>query len=167
MTTATAWFDRYAESHRNPTNKLIHWVCIPIILTTTLGLVQSIPFPVAGAELGWLDWGTVVVALATLFYFRLSWTIGVGMLGVASFALFVNHAIVAAGLPLLGVSVGVFFVAWVAQFIGHKIEGKKPSFFTDLQFLLIGPAWLLHFVFKKIGVPVETWRRGLATADAA
>ncbi len=48
-------------------------------------------------------------------------------------------------------------MAWVFQFIGHKIEGKKPSFFEDLQFLLVGPAWLLQFVYQKLGVPVETW----------
>lgn len=165
MATATEWFERYGESHQNPTNKLIHWVCIPVILTTTLGLAQSIPFPVAVSP--WLDWGAVLAALATLFYLRLSWTLGVGMALVAAAALGINHAIVAAGLPLVWVSVGVFFVAWVLQFIGHKVEGKKPSFFQDVQFLLIGPAWLLQFVYTKVGIPVETWHRGgLVEADA-
>ena len=53
---------------------------------------------------------------------------------------------------LLYLYIGVFVVAWIGQFIGHKIEGQKPSFFQDLQFLLIGPAWLLSFIYKKIGV---------------
>ena len=49
-------------------------------------------------------------------------------------------------------SLAIFIVAWIGQFIGHKIEGKKPSFFEDLQFLLIGPAWLLSFIYNKLGI---------------
>lgn len=46
----------------------------------------------------------------------------------------------------------VFVITWIFQFIGHKIEGKKPSFLKDLQFLLIGPIWLLGFILKKTGI---------------
>ena len=163
MKTATQWFEQYGESHQNPTNKRIHWLAIPVILTTTLGLFACIPFPDLGVP--YLNWATVLVAVATVFYFRLSWTIGVGMLGVTAAAYAVNIAIVKAGLPLLWVSVGAFFVAWAVQFVGHKIEGKKPSFFEDIQFLLVGPAWLLQFVYKKVGIPVET--RSVETATAS
>ncbi len=73
----------------------------------------------------------------------------------------VNAALMIAGiywiqqhvsLPLWLVSLAVFAGAWVGQFVGHKIEGKKPSFLKDVQFLLIGPAWLLSFVYKKLGI---------------
>ena len=53
---------------------------------------------------------------------------------------------------LLFLYLGIFIVSWIGQFIGHKIEGQKPSFFDDLKFLLIGPAWLLSFIYKKIGI---------------
>jgi uncharacterized membrane protein YGL010W len=160
MRTAEQWFELYGESHQNATNKLIHWVCIPVILLSTLGLIQAIPFPV---DLGpCLHWGTVVAVLGLVFYARLSLTIFVGMLGVSGAALAINAGIVATGLPLWAVSAGLFVVAWVAQFVGHKIEGKKPSFFQDLQFLLVGPAWLLQFVYKKVGIPVTTGRRAAA-----
>ena len=49
----------------------------------------------------------------------------------------------------------IFIFACIGQFIGHKIEGQKPSFFEDIQFLLIGPAWLLSFIYKKLGVPLK------------
>ena len=55
-------------------------------------------------------------------------------------------------LPMWQISVMIFIPAWIGQFIGHKIEGRKPSFFKDLQFLLIGPAWLLSFIYKKLGI---------------
>jgi uncharacterized membrane protein YGL010W len=163
MKTASQWFDHYAESHQNRINKVIHWICIPLILTTTLGLMQSIPHPFGDQP--FVHWGSLFAVAALVFYFRLSWTLGVGMALVSGAALVVNAAVVAAGLPLLWISVGVFFVAWVFQFIGHKVEGKKPSFFEDLQFLLVGPAWLLQFVFRRVGVPVETDRRRTALAS--
>lgn len=162
MKTATAWFDHYAESHQNKTNKLIHWIAIPVILTTTLGLLQSIPFPVAGPV--WLGFGTLVAAAALVFYFRLSWTLGVGMALVSAIAIGINTALVLAGVNLPVFSAALFFVAWAFQFVGHKIEGAKPSFFEDLQFLLVGPAWLLQFLYKKVGIPVDTRSRETALA---
>lgn len=163
--TATQWFAHYAESHQNPTNKAIHWICIPVILVTTLGLMQSIPHPFGDQVL--VHWGSLFSALALVFYFRLSWTIGLGMAAVTGTALAINGAIVAAGLPLLAISGGVFFVAWLFQFVGHKVEGKKPSFFEDLQFLLVGPAWLLQFAYRKVGVPVETRQAAQNVPEAA
>jgi uncharacterized membrane protein YGL010W len=48
----------------------------------------------------------------------------------------------------------VFVLAWIGQFIGHKIEGKKPSFIKDIQFLLIGPIWLLSDIYNKLKIPI-------------
>lgn len=53
-------------------------------------------------------------------------------------------AIEALHLPGLWIYSAIFVVAWIAQFYGHHVEGKKPSFFADLQFLMIGPLWLLY-----------------------
>ncbi len=157
MTTrsATAWFDKYGESHQNPVNKTIHWICIPLILIASLGLLQSIPHPF-GTTFG--DWGAVFMVGAMVFYATLSWTIFAGMLVVGVGALALNHALLAAGLPLLQISLGVWVAAWIVQFVGHRIEGAKPSFFEDVQFLLVGPAWLLQFAYGKLGIPVETGR---------
>ena len=52
----------------------------------------------------------------------------------------------------LEISLSLFLIAWIGQFIGHKIEGAKPSFFDDIKFLLIGPAWLIAFIYQKIGI---------------
>jgi uncharacterized membrane protein YGL010W len=58
----------------------------------------------------------------------------------------------AISIDLWAISLIIFALAWIFQFVGHKIEGKKPSFFKDVQFLLIGPAWLMHFVYKKLNI---------------
>jgi uncharacterized membrane protein YGL010W len=161
MRTATEWFEIYGTSHKNPVNKTIHWVAIPLIVLSTLGLFQAIPHPL---DIPGVHVGTLVVLASMVFYMSLSWTVALGMLGVAGTCLTINAGIAHAGLPIGWVSLGIFATAWVAQFIGHKIEGKKPSFFEDLQFLLIGPAWLLQFIYKKVGIPVETWRVSVDSA---
>ncbi len=146
--------DKYGESHLNPTNKLIHWVCVPAILFSLIGLLKCIPFFVERDFM--LNWAALVLIGALLYYLRLSIPMFLGFVVVALLVLYANQKILAAmdgsysRLALFSIS--VFVVAWIGQFIGHKIEGKKPSFMDDLQFLLIGPAWLMHFIFKKVGI---------------
>ena len=147
--------DQYGESHKNSTNKLIHWICVPAIFFSIVGLVSIIPFP---WEIGIyeginLSWALVALILVLLYYVSLSIPLSIGMLLFSVSCLFlcskINHFNYA-----LWAYVGVFAISWVFQFIGHNIEGKKPSFLQDIQFLLIGPAWLMHFILKKLNVPV-------------
>lgn len=130
-------FDKYAESHRHPTNKAIHFVCVPAITLSLLGLLWSLHPAVA-----------IAFALAALVYYaRLSVPLMLGMVGMSAAML----ALLALT-PLARYALVVFVVAWIGQFIGHKIEGKKPSFFDDLRFLLIGPFWVLSFLYKRLGL---------------
>ena len=92
------------------------------------------------------------MVLALGYYVRLSPQLAVGMLLVwllmAGMLRFVGSY---APLPLWAVCLIIFVLAWIGQFWGHKVEGKKPSFLKDLQFLLIGPLWLLHFIYRRLG----------------
>ncbi|UYZ65196.1 Mpo1 family 2-hydroxy fatty acid dioxygenase [Hymenobacter weizhouensis] len=145
--------DEYGESHQNPTNKLVHWVCVPLIMFSLLGLLWSVPMPATLRSISpWLNLATAVMVLAVVYYLRLSVRLSVGMVLVwllMAAALRVVEA--GAALPLWAVCLLVFVLAWVGQFWGHKVEGKKPSFLKDLQFLLIGPLWLLHFIYRRLG----------------
>jgi len=131
---------KYSESHLNHTNELIHFVCVPVIVFTLLGLVWAV-HPLAA----------VAVTLGSLvYYFQLSKPFAVGMLVMAAFMLALLSLIPQqAVLPL---SIAIFVLAWIGQFIGHKIEGKKPSFFDDLRFLLIGPLFVLSFLYRRLNV---------------
>jgi uncharacterized membrane protein YGL010W len=158
MRQVDALLEEYGVSHQNPTNKLIHWFCVPLIFFSTVGLVGSIPLgPLDGLVTGtgalYFNWATIILALTTVWYFRMSVPLALGMIGVAILMLYL--CIVVQNVfpyPLWQTSLAIFVVAWIGQFIGHKIEGVKPSFFQDLQFLLVGPMWLMHFVFKKLGI---------------
>jgi len=153
------WIDEYGESHQNPTNKLIHWVCVPLIMLSLLALLGKIPFFINGLTLFTIgsepvlfDWTIIFLSFCIIFYSRLSLTLSLGMLLIAICMLFIISYIKYSDPEIWRLSLAIFIVGWIGQFIGHKIEGKKPSFFEDLQFLLIGPAWLLSFIYNKIGI---------------
>jgi uncharacterized membrane protein YGL010W len=146
------WLGNYSEDHRNPTNILVHWICVPLILWTAIAMLWVLPVPAALGRPGL--WAGVAMFLALSFYLRLSRPLGFGML-----AAFVVLGLITEMLyrtlgpaPLLWLAVAVFVAAWIAQFVGHKIEGKKPSFLTDLAYLLIGPAWLVAKIMRRLGV---------------
>ena len=85
-------FERYGEFHRNPTNKAIHWVCVPLIVWSLLGMLWA---------------ASPIIACVA---------------------------------------------AWIGQFIGHVVERRKPAFAEDIRSLLVGPAWLLGFAYKRFGI---------------
>lgn len=136
MKSITEWFDEYSESHQNPTNKQIHWVCVPAILFSIIGIIAHFSTLLTA----------LLLVLTLVFYARLDL-----VLAVAMAALLVVMAWLIYTLPVgVGFYIAIFVIAWVGQFYGHKVEGKKPSFFKDLQFLLIGPVWCMDAYLSKI-----------------
>ena len=136
--TIDALLAQYGESHRHPTNELIHFVCIPVIVFTLLGILWSI-HPLAAV---------VAVLAALVYYFRLSRPFTFGMLLLSAVMLGILSMM--PPLTVLPLSIAIFVLAWIGQFIGHKIEGRKPSFFDDLRFLLIGPLFVLGFLYRRL-----------------
>jgi uncharacterized membrane protein YGL010W len=132
--------DQYAESHLNPMNEVIHFICVPAIVFSLLGVIWAV-HPLAALA---------TVAVSICYYLSLSKPFALGMLLMAGAMLAVLYAVPQQQVML--VSVVVFVVAWVGQFIGHRIEGKKPSFFDDLRFLMIGPLFVLGFLYRRLHI---------------
>ena len=145
----------YGESHVNRLNKLIHWICVPVIVWAVVALLWSIPFPLKiGSGIVPLNWAVIALVFAQIYYFRLSRRLGMGLLLYNLVMLWITAGVEQASpWPLWQVAVALFVLAWVGQFIGHIFEGKRPSFFKDVQFLLIGPAWLMSFLYRSAGLP--------------
>ena len=130
----------YAESHRHPRNELIHFICVPAIVFALLGMLWSVQ-----------PWLALLVGFLSMpYYIKLSVPFAVGMLLMSAAMLGLLAALPAA--QVFALSLTVFVVAWIGQFIGHKIEGKKPSFFDDLRFLLIGPLFVLGFLYRRLNI---------------
>ena len=154
MRTAEEWLGEYGESHQHPRNELLHIICVPAIVLTVIGFLWSIPVPRVFADISpWLNWATIAIALSIVYYFTLSVALGLGAtIGLCLLAYLVRYLDTLAW-PLWLTSLVIFVIAWIGQFIGHHIEGKRPSFFKDLQFLLIGPIWLLGNLYRRLGIP--------------
>ena len=152
MRTLATWLDQYGECHRNPVNERLHFICVPAIVLSVFGLLSSIPTPRMSAHFPGLDWAGVVAALALLYYLSLSWSLAVGVLVCFAVMFLIVQWLEAVPWPLWATSLAIFVVAWIGQGIGHAIEGKRPSFFKDLQFLLIGPLWLLAATYRRLGL---------------
>ncbi len=144
----------YGESHRNPVNKGIHWVCVPLIAWSLMALLWSLPVPGAFSGVAGLNWLTIILVPVLVYYLVLSPTLAVGffflaLIGVALIRAYETSIM----FPLWEFALVLFVLGWVGQFLGHAVEGNRPSFFKDIRFLLIGPAWLLYLVYRWMNVP--------------
>lgn len=151
MRTLQQWFEEYAVSHQNETNISIHYICVPAIFFSLVGVIMSIPSSSLQQLLGIenpmiVNWASIMLILYLLFYLRLSFSMFLKMLIFSALCLVGNYYL-GQYLPLLYTSIVIFVLAWIGQFYGHKIEGAKPSFLKDIQFLLIGPAWVVKKMF--------------------
>jgi uncharacterized membrane protein YGL010W len=144
----------YGESHQNPTNKTIHWIAVPVIAWSVIAILWVLPTPGFFPANPYVNWATIVCGLAVVYYLTLSIPLAIGMAAFSVIAIAIIREVEThVAINLEWIAGALFVFAWVFQFAGHEIEGKKPSFFKDLQFLLIGPAWLMHFLFRRLGIP--------------
>ncbi len=152
MKTLQQWYDAYGKSHQNNTNKKIHYICVPLIYFSIIGMLMAIPNTLLKklfhtSDICINNWANPFLVLLFIFYFRLDKTTVIRMLLLSFVSLMIN-AFLSTTLPLFYFNLSLFGIAWAGQFYGHHLEGKKPSFFQDIQFLLIGPAWVMDNFFR-------------------
>lgn len=143
--TLDLWFERYGESHRHPWNRALHALCVPLISVAVIALLWRLTIPGTTLNIGCIALCAVLSGCAFLSLRH--------ALGVAAVAL-----LVAALWPSLTAFLGtaqllwILALAWLGQFIGHAIEGRRPSFAEDLRFLLIGPLWIIDGCYRRLGI---------------
>lgn len=150
---------QYAESHQTKFNKAVHYFCVPAIFFSLIGLLSMIP---TGAFLTnivpsyltpYLHFGTLFILLGSFYYLRLSLPLFFGMVIFSILVLIGIYLVQQNNLvPFWTIMAGLFIIAWIIQLIGHKHEGKKPSFIKDLQFLMVGPAWTISHIFDALNI---------------
>lgn len=146
------WLDSYSQDHQHPTNRLLHWICVPLIVWSALALLWTVPVPASLLRPG--AYAVFAIVLAFAWYWKRSHRLGAALLiALAMLALVCAWVFASLGSShMRWLALGVFAVAWVGQFIGHLFEGRRPSFFTDLAYLLVGPAWLMDKLLNRIGL---------------
>ena len=139
MPTLNSYLSLYKDSHQNPLNIKIHFICVPAIMWSLLGFLDTFSILSPPLHLSYL-----VSLLGILYYAKMGDVKVFGSMALVTLVMLASFGFT----PYLReVSVAVFVLAWLGQFYGHIVEGKKPSFFQDLVFLLIGPVWILKKLF--------------------
>lgn len=143
----------YRESHQNETNQLIHNIFVPLIFLSAIGILWDVKLPIEMEFLGNepLNVAMVVGVFVFAYYLSLSFVVSVGIMAVIMAGMIACY-LYNGSVSIWMISLVIFVLSWVMQFIGHKIEGKKPSFFKDLEFFLVGPMWVLTKLYNKLGI---------------
>jgi uncharacterized membrane protein YGL010W len=129
----------YGSSHKNATNEVIHFFAIPLIMLSIVGLMYALHPWIAFA----------FMAASMVYYARLS---TVFLIAMVVWSTILYGLILQMGDSVWQTSLIIFIGAWIAQFYGHHVEGKKPSFFEDIQYLWVGPLFVLSKLFEKVGI---------------
>ncbi len=133
--TVDEWLTEYSHSHQHPVNRALHTVCVPIILFAIVALLWS--SRIAGVRASYL-----LMILVAPFYLRLGARAAILMAAQLGACILALH-LWPAEIPLRPAALGLFVLGWIGQFLGHAIEGRRPKFFQDLTFMLIGPLWVV------------------------
>ncbi len=154
MSETDSWLARYEANHTDLSNPVVYWAAVPMVVIGTVGLLWSLPIPVEFYEISpFLNWGSAFLIAATIYYFIISLSIAIGMLpfmlGLASLQIWLT----ASQFPAQGVSIGLLVAGTVGLWLGRRGSGQIRGLLQDLQLMMIGPAWLLSVIYRRLGIP--------------
>lgn len=155
MTETDGWLRRFEETHRDLKNPVIYWASVPIVVLGTVGLLWALPVPDEFFEISpLLNWGTAFLMAAAVYYFIISVSLAIGLLpfiiGVAG----IDMWLVGSGYSLFRVSLGLLVAGIIGLWLGHRRERGVRAVLQDLQYMMLGPAWLLSVIYRRIGIPL-------------
>lgn len=154
MSEVNRWLDEYSRDHQHPVNQAIHKVCVPLIVISLVGLMWAIPIPEEFSRISpALNWATAFLLSAMVYYLIMSIPLALGMAPLVLLTVVIVDRLAELPWPVWASSASIFVLAWLGQFYGHHIEGRRPAFFRDLQFLMIGPLWILAGLYRRLGIP--------------
>ena len=143
MSVLTRLLESYEKSHQNPINEAIHIIAIPLIMFSILGMTAAFDI--------FLEY--LLVGIVFFYYLKLS---KIAALLMLVWLLIYLGLVVLLKPYIIEISILLFAFGWILQFLGHFIEGKRPSFFEDLRYFLIGPLFVVQKVISKFGIKVFT-----------
>ena len=154
MSETDGWLRRFEESHRDLSNPAVYWAAVPIVVVGTVGLLWALPIPDEFFEISpLLNWGTAFLMAATVYYFIISVSLAIGMLPFVIGIAGIHMWLAASDYPLLHVSLGLLLAGIIGLWLGHRNESGLRAVLQDLQLMMIGPAWLLSVLYRRIGIP--------------
>lgn len=155
MSKSTDWLERYEQGHGIVHYPVIYWAAVPVVVIGAVGLLWILPIPDEFYDISpLLNWGTAFLMVSAVYYFIISLSLAIGMLpfllGVAAFQMWLPQS----GYSPLKVSTGLLLAGIIGLWLGHRRSGGLINVARDLQMMMIGPAWLLSVVYRRLGIPV-------------
>lgn len=142
----------YGSSHRHPVNVAIHLLFVPVITTSIFLALMPVVLPLAGAKipLAYLFAGVIFV-----YYLSLDVRSALALVPIAGGLLLLARW-AAASLPshwIWGLAATGFIGGYVAQFIGHAIEGRKPALVDNpVRGVLAAPLFMGVEISRMLGL---------------
>lgn len=155
MTDTDSWLEHYGALHRDITWPAIYWIAVQMVVLGTVGLLWLLPVPGEFARISpLLNWGSLFLMAAAVYYFIISIPLAIGMLpfviGIASFQLWLGQSDYSA----TRVTSGLLAAGIIGLWLGHRNQKSLRPVIQDLQMMMIGPAWLLSVLYRKVGIPI-------------
>jgi len=154
MTETDGWLKRYEETHSDLTHPAFYWAGVPMVVLGTVGLLWALPIPDEFFTISpLLNWGTAFLMAAAVYYFIISVSLAIGMLpfviGVAGVQMWLAQS----DFSPLRVSIGLLLAGIIGLWLGHRNQNSLWPVVQDLQLMMIGPAWILSVLYRRIGIP--------------
>ena len=154
MNEIDGWLKHYEDTHQDLTYPAIYWAAVPMVVVGTVGVLWTLPIPDGFFEISpLLNWGSAFLMSAAVYYFIISVSLAIGMLpfvlGVAGIQAWLEQS----DFTPLRVSLGLLVAGIIGLFMGHRNKSSLRPVLQDLQLMMIGPAWLLSVLYRRIGIP--------------
>ena len=133
----------YAAYHRDATNKAIHFIFVPLIVWSAMGLlIQAGSWPLGSLE---VTLAHVIAVALLIYYLWLDLPLGIAMVFLFTFMLVTALQVDAAlGSTAWMLFLAVFAGSWVAQLVGHKaFEHRKPALVDNLWQVFVAPIFVM------------------------
>lgn len=154
MSEADNWLERYETNHRDLTWPWIYWAAVPMFVVGTVGLLWSVPTPAEFYEISpLLNWGTAFLMVTAIYYFIISLSLAIGLLPFLLGIAFIHMWLPQSDYSAIRVSIGLLLAGGIGLWLGHRNERGLGAFYEDLQTVMIGPAWILSVMYRRVGIP--------------
>ncbi len=154
MSETDNWLERYEINHRDLTWPWIYRAAVPMVIVDTVGILWSLPVPPEFYDISpLLNWGSAFLMVATVYYFIISLSLAMGLLPFVMGVAFIHLWLPGSEYSAIRVSFGLLLAGILGLWMGHRNKPGFGAIIEDLQTIMIGPAWLLSVMYRRLGIP--------------
>ncbi|MDJ0938359.1 MAG: DUF962 domain-containing protein [Woeseiaceae bacterium] len=157
MSETHSWLERYENNHQDLTWPLIYWAAVPMVVVGAVGVLWNLPVPEEFYAISpLLNWGSAFLMASAVYYFIISLPLAIGLLPFVLGIAFIQQWLQASGFSPMRVAIGFTIAGIIGLWLGHRNRSGIDALrhlVEDLQTIMIGPAWLLSVIYRRLRIP--------------